>query len=98
MGKKVFPPQHEQFGGLACGRIGGAAVAVEHRDFAEQVARAHEIQRQPAAVGGAGFNADLPAPHPEQGVAGVALLEQHLAHAQILGVAKARDSLQLVGA
>src|SRR5439155_1363919 len=83
---------------LARGGIRGAALAVEHGDLAEEITWAHEIQGQAAAVGGAGFDPDLPAPDPEQGAAGIAFLEQHLAHAQILGVAKARDSLQLVGA
>ncbi len=78
--------------------VRGAALAVEHRDLAEQVARAHEIQRQPAAVGGAGLDPDLAAADPEQGIAGVALLEQHLAGREMLGVAEAGDPLQFVGA
>src|ERR1700730_1544012 len=96
--KKPPPPQHEQFGRLACGGVGGSALAVKHRDLAKEIAGAHEIQRQPAAVGSAGFDPDLSAPDPEQGAAGIALLEQRLADAQILGVAKARDSGEFVDA
>ena len=98
MAEKILAPQHEQFGRLAGGRVRGAALAVEHRDLAEQIARAHEIQGQPAAVGGAGLDPDLAAADPEQGVAGIALLEQHLAGAEMLGVAKAGNPLQFVGA
>ena len=98
MGEEILAPQHEQFGRLARRRVRGAALAVEHRDLAEQIARAHEIQGQPAAVGGAGLDPDLAAAHPEQGIAGVALLKQHLAEREMLGVAKAGDPLQFVGA
>ena len=35
---------------------------------------------------------------PIQGIAGIALLEQHFAEAELLGVAKAGDPLQFVGA
>ena len=84
--------------GSAAGGIRGAALAVQYRDFAEQVARSQEIQRQPAAVGGAGLDADLAAAHAEQGVAVVAFLEQRLARREHLGVAKPGDALQLVGA
>ena len=96
--EKVLAPQHEQFGRLAGRRVRGAALAVEHRDLAEQIARAHEIQGQPAAVGSAGLDPDLAAADPEQGIAGIALLEQHLADRQLLGVAKAGNPLQFVGA
>ena len=98
MAEKILAPQHEQFGRLAGGGVRGAALAVEHGDLAEQVAGAHEIQRQAAAVGGAGLDPDLAAADPEQGVAGIALLEQHFADAELLGVAKAGDPLQFVGA
>ncbi len=98
MAEKILPPQHEQFGRLARHRVRGAALAVEHRDLAEQFAGPEEIQRQPAAVGGAGLDPDLAAADPEQGIAGVALLEQHLAGAELLGVAKAGYPLQFVGA
>jgi len=98
MGQKVFPPQHEQFGRLARGGIRGAALAVEHRDLANRSPgpRKFRVRRLPSEA--PVFDPDLAAPHPEQGVTGIAFLEQHLAHTQILGVAKARDSLQLVGA
>ena len=98
VGEKILAAQHEQFGRLAGGGIGGAALAVEHRDLAEQVARAHEIQGQPPAVGGPGFDPDLAAADPEQRVAAVALLEQDLADAKLLGVAEAGYPVQLVGA
>jgi len=98
MAQKILPPQHEQFCGLARGRVRRAALAVEHGDLAKEVARPHEIERQPVAVGGAGLDPDLPAPHPEQRVAGIALLEQHLAARQMLGVAEIGDPLQLLGA
>ena len=96
--EKILPPQHEQFGRLAGGGVRGAALAVEHGDLAEQIAGPHEIQRQPAAVGGAGLDPDLAAADAEQRVAGIALLEQHLADAEMLGVAEARYPLQFVGA
>lgn len=98
MRKEILPPQHEQFGRLARGRIRGAALAVEDGDLAEEIAGTHEIQGQAAAVGSPGLDPDLPAADPEQGVAGIALLEQHLADAEILGVAKAGNPLQFVGA
>ena len=72
--------------------------AVEHGDLAEQIAGAHEIQRQAAAVGGAGLDPDLAASDAIQRVAGIALLEQHFAEAELLGVAKAGDALQFVSA
>src|SRR3984957_3321388 len=97
MAEKIFAAQHEQFGRLARGGIGGAALAVEHGDLAEQIAGPEKIQGQAAAVGSPGFDADLAAADPKQGVAAVALLEQHLANAKLLGVAKARYSLQFVG-
>ena len=50
MAQEILAPQHEQFRGLAGGGVRGAALAVEHRHFAEQVAGAHEIQGQAAAV------------------------------------------------
>src|SRR5882757_6578146 len=83
-GEKVLPPQHEQFAWLTGGRIRGAALAVEHCDLAEQFAGAHEIQRQAAAVGSAGLDPDLTAANAEQGVAGIALLEQDLAERELL--------------
>ncbi len=46
--EKVLAPQHEQFAGFAGGRIRQAALAVQHRDLAEQVARPHEVQGQTA--------------------------------------------------
>ncbi len=95
--EKILPPQHEQFGRLAGGGVRGAALAVQHRDLAEQVARTHEIQRQPAAVGGAGLDPDLAAANPVQGIAGVPLLEQHFADPELLGVAEAGNPLQFVG-
>ena len=98
MAQKILAPQHEQFGRLARGGIGGAALAVEHRDLAEQIARPQKIQGQPAAVGGAGFDPDLAAADPEQGVAGVALLEQHLADPELLGMAETGYPLQFIGA
>ena len=97
IGQEIFAPQHEQLGRLGGDRIGGAALAVEHGDLAEEVAGAHEVQGQPAAVGGAGLDADLAAADAEQGIAGVALLEQNLASRQLLGVAKARNPLQFLG-
>jgi multidrug efflux pump subunit AcrB len=93
MAEEIFAAQHEQFGRLAGGGVGGAALAVEHGDLAEQIAGSEKIQCQPAAVGGTGFDANLAAADPEQGVAAVALLEQHLADAKLLGVAQARYSL-----
>ncbi len=72
--------------------------AVEHRDLAEQVARPHEIQGQAAAVRGPGLDPDLAAADPEQGIAGIALLEQYLAGPEVLGVAKAGNPGQFVGA
>ena len=94
--EKIFAPQHEQFAGFARGRIRSAALAVQHRDFTEQVARPHEVQGQPAAVGGAGLDTDLAPAHAEQRVARIALLEQHLAVPQMLGVAEIRQPLELV--
>ena len=96
--QKILPPQHEKFGGFVRGRIRRAALAVEQGDLAEQIARFHEIQRQPAAVGHAGFDVDLPAAHPEQRIARITLLEQHLAGREMVGVAKVGQPLQLVGA
>jgi len=57
----------------------------------------HEVEGQPATIGRTGLDPDLAAAHAEQGVARVALLEQNLAGGQLLGVAQARDPLQLVG-
>ena len=34
-GQEVVATQHEQFGRLAGGRVGRAALAVQHRDLAE---------------------------------------------------------------
>src|SRR4051794_28013447 len=73
--EKVFAPQHEQLAGFARGRVRSAALAVQHRNLAEQVARPHEVQREAAAIGGAGLDTDLPSPHAEQRIARVALLE-----------------------
>ena len=75
---------------LAGGRVRGAALAVEHGDLAEEIAGAHEIQRQAAAVGGAGLDPDLAAADPEQRIAGIALLEQDLADARAAGCGKGR--------
>jgi hypothetical protein len=62
----TLAPQHEQFARFARGRVRGAALAVQHRNLAKEVARSHEIQRQPAAVGSPGLDADLAAAHSEQ--------------------------------
>jgi hypothetical protein len=97
-GEKILTPQDEQFGRLARRSIRGAVLAVEHRDLAKKIAGPQEIQGQPAAVGSAGLDPDLAAPNPEQGVAGIALLKQHFAGAQMLGMAKRRHPLQLVRA
>src|SRR6185312_9182451 len=35
--EKILPPQYEQFGRLARGRIRRAALSVEHRDLAEEI-------------------------------------------------------------
>src|SRR6185369_7715159 len=88
-GEEILAPQHEQFRRLAGGGVRSAALAVEHGDLAEQIARAHEIQRQSATVGSAGLDPDLAAPDPVQGIAGIALLEQHFAETELLRVAKA---------
>src|SRR5207245_6075303 len=45
--QKILPPQHEQFRGLASGGVGRAVLAVHHGDLTKEVARAHEIERQP---------------------------------------------------
>src|SRR5216683_5937890 len=95
MAQEILSSQHEQFRRLARGRIRGAALAVEDRDLAEQVARPHEIQRQPAAVGSPGLDADLTAADAVQRVAGIALLKQNLAHGEVQGVTQIRDPLQL---
>jgi hypothetical protein len=97
-GEEVFAPQHEQFAGFARGRVRGAALAIQYRDLAEQIARAHEVECQPAAVGGPGLDADLAAAHAEQRVARITLLEQHFAIPQMLGVAEIGQSLQFVRA
>src|SRR5437868_525670 len=68
MGEEVLATQHEQFGRLAGGGIGGAILAVEHRDLAEQVAGSLKIERQARAVRGTGFNTDLAASHAVQGI------------------------------
>jgi hypothetical protein len=96
--EKILPPQHEQLGRLAGGRIRVAILAIEHRDFAEQIARPKKVQGQPAAVGGAGFDPDLAAAHPEQGIARIALLKKHFASVEMLGMAKHRNPLQFVRA
>src|SRR6478752_747043 len=95
-GQEILAPQHEQFRRLAGGGVRGAALAVEDGDLAEQIAGAHEIQRQAAAVGSAGFDPDLAAPDAIKSIAGIALLEQHFAETELLGVAKAGDALQFV--
>ena len=59
MAQEIFAAQHEQFGRLAGGGIGGAALAVEHGDLAEQIAGSEKIQRQPVAIGGTGFDVNL---------------------------------------
>ena len=66
------------------------------RHLAEQVARPHEVQGQTAAVGDAGLDTDLAPAHAEQRVPRIALLEQHLAIPQMLGVAEIRQPLELV--
>jgi hypothetical protein len=91
--RKILAPQHEQFGRFAGGGVRGAALAVHDRDLAEQVAGTHEIQGQAAAVGGAGLDPDLAAADPVKRVAGVALLEQHLAEPELLGMAEAGHPL-----
>ncbi|MHC2820377.1 hypothetical protein ACVMBY_003937 [Bradyrhizobium huanghuaihaiense] len=45
-----------------------------------------------------GLDADLAAAHPEQRIPGIALLEQHLAVRQMLGVAEIGQPLELVRA
>ena len=77
--EEILAAEHEQLGRLSGRGVGGALLSVEHGDLSEQVARAHEIEGEPAAVRRAGLDADLAAPDSEQGVAGIALLEQHLA-------------------
>src|SRR5882757_800654 len=84
MAEKILAAQHEQFGWFAGGGIGGAALAVEHRDLAKEIAGAEEIQGQAAAVRRPGLDPDLAAADAVQGVAGIALLEQHLADAKLL--------------
>ena len=97
MGEKVLAAKHEQLGGFAGGGVGGSRLAIEHRDFAEQIAGSLKVQRQTRAVRGAGFNANLAAPDPEQRVALVAFLKQHLASSELLGMAQAGNPLQFVG-
>src|SRR5579871_2645935 len=97
MAEKILPPQHYQLGSLTGSRIRGTALAIEDGNLAEQIARPHEIQGQAAAIGGPGLDADLPAANPEQRIAGIALLEQHLARGHVLGVTKVRNPLELVG-
>ena len=53
------------------------------------------VSRLPSEA--AGLDPDLAAAHPEQRVAGIALLEQHLADGQMLGVAKIGNPRQFVG-
>ena len=97
MTQEILTPQHEQFGRLAGGRVRGAALAVKHRNLAKEIAGAHEIQCQAAAVGRAGLDANLAAAHPEQGIAGVTLLEQDFTGIEVLGVAEIGNPLQFVG-
>ncbi len=40
--QEIVAPEHEQFGRLARGSIGSAALAVEHGDLAEKIARSQE--------------------------------------------------------
>jgi len=87
--EEILSAQHEQFGLLTGRRVRGAALAVKHGDLAEEITGPKEIQGQPAAVGGPGLDPDLAAADPKQSVAGVALLKQHLADTEVLGVASA---------
>src|SRR6185436_19744879 len=58
MAEKILPTQHKQFSGLAGGGVGGTALAVEHRDLAEEIAGPEKIQGQAAAVARPGFDPD----------------------------------------
>src|SRR5450755_789155 len=98
MAEKILLPQHEQLRMLARGGVRRALLPVEHGNLAEEVARPHEIQRQPAAVRRSGLDADLAPTNPVQRLAGVALLKQHLAGCQMLGVAEMGNPLQLIRA
>ena len=98
MAEKILLPQHEQFRRLAGGGIRRAFLPIQHGDLAEEVPRPHEIQRQPAAVRGAGLDADLAATNAVQCLARVALLKQHLAGCQMLGVAEMGNPLQFIRA
>jgi len=53
----------------------------------KQIAGTEKIQGQAAAVG-APVRSGFGRAAPEQGVTGIAFLEQHFAHTQILGVAR----------
>src|SRR5204862_6131833 len=97
MAEEILAPQYEQFARLAGGGIGGAALAVEHRDLAEQMAGAHEIQGPAAAVGGAGLRPDLRAAYADKRGAGIALLDQHFADPERMRRAPAGGRDQSVG-
>src|SRR5438105_6039935 len=98
MAQEILTPQHEQFGRLAGGRVRRAALAIEHCDLAKEIAGAHEIQRQPAAVGRAGLDAALAAAYLATGIPGLAFLEQDFTEAKVLGVAEIGNPLQFVDA
>src|SRR5690606_36246510 len=64
----------------------------------EQIAGTKKVQRQPRAVGGPGLDPNLAATHPEQRIAAISFLEQHLASGELLRVAKPGNALQFGGA
>ena len=59
------------------GHIGGrrrrSLAAIEQGDLAERVAGLHDVERELAAVGRAGADADLSAHHSVERIAGIAL-------------------------
>ena len=92
--EEIFAPQDEQLGRFLRGGAGGARLAVERGDLAEQVAGAEKVERQLAAGRGAGLDSNLAATDSVERVAAVALLEQHLACGEVLGMAECRNLIE----
>ncbi len=96
--EEIVAPDDEKLGLFLGHRIGGARLAVERRDLAEQIPGSEKIERQLPAAGGARLDANLASADAVERVAAVALLEQNLARGEMLGMAQRRDLIECFGA
>jgi hypothetical protein len=95
--QKIAAAQNEKLAGFGGDRIGGARLAVEKRDLAEQIAGPEHVQGQRIARSRAGFDADLAAPDPVKRIAFVAFDEKRFAFGQGTFLAETGELLDCRG-